>query len=206
MNTLGSLISASFTVANDDWRARFFKAATPPSGVIPEEHARSDGRHRSRAVGQRRRNCSRCSTKPIRSRTMVHGARRPSCHILPTRRQTSHSRFVLPAVGCAPMASSCLMRMATSGAVRTGCPARSPASPSTSVAALVKALPNGTALSPAVTGFTGMGLDGVGWGTGVSLDKVWVGGPERDDSGDRFQRQARRQGKRFPDGRPSSAA
>lgn len=39
-----------------------------------------------------------------------------------------------------------------------------------------KFAPNGTALSPAITGFTGMGLDGVGWGTGVSTDKVWIGG------------------------------
>ena len=39
-----------------------------------------------------------------------------------------------------------------------------------------KFAPDGTALSPAITGFTGMGLDGVGWGTGVSLDKVWIGG------------------------------
>jgi len=38
----------------------------------------------------------------------------------------------------------------------------------------VKFSPNGTALSPAVTGFTGMGVDGVGWGTGITLDKVWV--------------------------------
>jgi hypothetical protein len=38
----------------------------------------------------------------------------------------------------------------------------------------VKFSPNGTALSPPVTGFTGMGVDGVGWGTGVALDKVWV--------------------------------
>jgi hypothetical protein len=38
----------------------------------------------------------------------------------------------------------------------------------------VKFSPDGTALSPAVTGFTGMGVDGVGWGTGVTLDKVWV--------------------------------
>ena len=36
LNTLGSLISASFTVANDDWRGRFLKAATPPSGVTPK--------------------------------------------------------------------------------------------------------------------------------------------------------------------------
>ena len=52
LDTLGSLISAYFTVANDDWRARFLKAATPPNGVTPTEHARSDGRHRPRAVGR----------------------------------------------------------------------------------------------------------------------------------------------------------
>ena len=28
------------------------------------------------------------------------------------------------------------------------------------------------ALSPPITGFTGMGLDGVGWGTAVTHDKV----------------------------------
>jgi len=35
LDTLGSLITASFTVANDDWRARFFKAATPIGGATP---------------------------------------------------------------------------------------------------------------------------------------------------------------------------
>jgi hypothetical protein len=39
---------------------------------------------------------------------------------------------------------------------------------------VVKISPNGTALSPPITGFTGMGIDGVGWGTGVTLDKVWA--------------------------------
>ena len=36
LNTLGSLIAASFTVANDDWRARFFKASTTPGGETPQ--------------------------------------------------------------------------------------------------------------------------------------------------------------------------
>jgi hypothetical protein len=36
LDTLGSLITAYFTVANDDWRGRFLKAATPPSGVTPK--------------------------------------------------------------------------------------------------------------------------------------------------------------------------
>ena len=36
LDTLGSLISGYATVANDDWRARFLKAATPTGGVTPQ--------------------------------------------------------------------------------------------------------------------------------------------------------------------------
>jgi hypothetical protein len=36
LDTLGSLITASFTVANDDWRARLYKAATPTGGATPK--------------------------------------------------------------------------------------------------------------------------------------------------------------------------
>ena len=39
---------------------------------------------------------------------------------------------------------------------------------------LIKFSPNGSALSPPITGFTGMGVDGIGWGTAVTLDRVWV--------------------------------
>lgn len=39
---------------------------------------------------------------------------------------------------------------------------------------LVKLAPNGKALSPDISGFTGMGIDGVGWGTAVSNDRVWL--------------------------------
>jgi hypothetical protein len=39
---------------------------------------------------------------------------------------------------------------------------------------LIKFSPNGIALSPPITGFNGMGVDGIGWGTAVTLDKVWV--------------------------------
>ena len=38
----------------------------------------------------------------------------------------------------------------------------------------IKLSPNGSALSPPITGFTGMGVDGVGWGTGMARDRVWV--------------------------------
>jgi hypothetical protein len=36
LDTLGSLISAYATIANDDWRARFLKAATPTGGATPK--------------------------------------------------------------------------------------------------------------------------------------------------------------------------
>ena len=39
---------------------------------------------------------------------------------------------------------------------------------------VVKFTPSGTALSPPITGFTGMGLDGVGWGTAVTRENVWA--------------------------------
>ena len=38
----------------------------------------------------------------------------------------------------------------------------------------IKLSSNGTALSPPITGFTGMGVDGVGWGTGMAKNRVWV--------------------------------
>jgi hypothetical protein len=39
---------------------------------------------------------------------------------------------------------------------------------------LAKFSPNGKALSPAINGFRGMDVDGIGWGTGVTKDNVWV--------------------------------
>jgi hypothetical protein len=39
---------------------------------------------------------------------------------------------------------------------------------------VLKMAPNGTPLSPPITGFTGMGLDGVGWGTAVTREHVWA--------------------------------
>ena len=35
--------------------------------------------------------------------------------------------------------------------------------------------PSGTALSPAISGYNGQGINGVGWGTGVSEKYAWVG-------------------------------
>ena len=34
--------------------------------------------------------------------------------------------------------------------------------------------PDGAPLSPPITGFTGGGIEGIGWGTAVTRDNVWV--------------------------------
>jgi hypothetical protein len=52
LNTLGSLISAFATVANDDWRSRFLQASNFYRSGDAQEHSRSDGWHRSYAMGQ----------------------------------------------------------------------------------------------------------------------------------------------------------
>ena len=39
---------------------------------------------------------------------------------------------------------------------------------------VIRLAPDGTALSPRLTGYDRQGLDGIGWGTTVSSDKVWV--------------------------------
>ena len=40
---------------------------------------------------------------------------------------------------------------------------------------VVRLSPSGQAISPPLVGYNGQGLDGIGWGTTVSSDKVWVG-------------------------------
>ena len=39
---------------------------------------------------------------------------------------------------------------------------------------VIRLAPDGTAISPHLTGYDRQGLDGIGWGTTVSSDKVWV--------------------------------
>ena len=86
-------------------------------------------------------------------------------------------------------------RMATSGAAQNWMPGSQSGVSKNIGGGTVKLAPNGSVLSPAITGFTGMGMDGVGWGTGVTLDKVWIGELQREDSRDGFRWTADRQGK-----------
>jgi len=163
LDTLGSLITAFATVADDNWRARFLKAATPTDGATPKNTLEA-------MAGIAREPWA----DPKDLYTLFDeaypqpkdGSRRaaPFVPYLAYTPPDFALMLCFAAAGCTPPPGSCSMWMATSGAGRTGCPARSPALATTSVAAWSSSPPNGTALSPAVTGFTGMGLDGVGWG------------------------------------------
>ena len=135
LDTLGSLISAFATVADDAWRARFLEAAAPTAARPRRTRSRpwpaSPARH-----GPSRRSCSRCSRRPTRSRRI--GARRKApfaalSHLCPVRFRPVSSGS--PAAGRWPRASSSSTPTAISGAGRTGCRGPSPASPAISAAA-----------------------------------------------------------------------
>jgi hypothetical protein len=173
LDTLGSLVSASFTVANDDWRARFFKAATPPSGVTPantleamagiarapwaspkELYALFDEAYPEPKDGSRR-------SAPF----VPYLAWSPPDFCLSLcfagGGVYSGGRFMFDADGNLWSGQN-WMAGSQSGVVKsTG-------------GGVVKFSPNGKALSPPITGFTGMGIDGVGWGTAVTREDVWA--------------------------------
>ena len=176
LNTLGSLISRL------RHRGRRRLACPLPQGRNPDrrsdaqEHPRGDGRHRPHALGRSEGalRVVRRSLPAAEGRLAAQGAVR--CRILPMPRPTSPSSLCFAGGGIYATGKFCSMQKATSGAARTGCPARSPASSTASAAARSSSPPMGRRSRRPITGFTGMGVDGVGWGTAVTHDKVWVTG------------------------------
>ena len=175
LNTLGSLISAFFTVANDDWRARFLKAATPIDGATPTNTLKAMAGIASAPWAEPKTLYALFDEAYPQPED---GARRkapfvPYLAYVPDDFALSlcfagggmcaNGKFVFDADGnlwsgqnWMPGSQSGVSRNIGGGTI--------------------KVAPNGAVLSPAVNGFRGMGLVGVGWGTGVTLDKVWVGG------------------------------
>jgi hypothetical protein len=173
LNTLGSLIAA-FATMPDDWRARFFKAATPPGGVAPSNTVEA-------MVGIAR--------APWANASALYGLFNeayPQPNDALIRRKAPFAPYLAYAPkdfalslvfsGGGNFAAGRLMFDAE-GNLWSG-QNWLPGSQSGVIhnigGGTIKFAPNGTALSPPITGFTGMGVDGIGWGTGVALDKVWV--------------------------------
>ena len=173
LDTLGSLITAFFTVADDDWRARFLKAATPTGGATPKTtleaiagiarepwaeakalYALFEEAYPQPADGSRR-------TAPF----VPYLAYVPDDFVLSLSFAGggvySAGRLMFDADG--NLWSGQNWMAGSQSGVNHGIGGGT-----------VKLTPNGAPLSPPITGFTGMGVDGVGWGTAVTLDKVWV--------------------------------
>jgi len=173
LNTLGSLISAFATVANDDWRARFLKAATPIGGATPKNTLEA-------MAGIARRPWAEAKTlyalfdeaypqPPDGSRRKAPFA--PYLAYVP-------DDFVLSlCFAGGGMYSNGKFCFDADGNLWSGqnWMAGSQSGVNKSIGGgTIKFSPNGTALSPPIIGFRGMGVDGIGWGTGVTLDTVWV--------------------------------
>jgi hypothetical protein len=173
LNTLGSLLSAFFTVADDAWRARFLKAATPAGGRVPtntleamagiarrpwanakELYALFNEAYPQPKDGSRRK-------APF----VPYLAWSPPDFVLSLcfagGGVCANGRFMFDADGNLWSGQN-WMPGSQSGVVRN------------IGGGVVKFTPNGKPLSPPITGFTGMGLDGVGWGTAVTREHVWA--------------------------------
>jgi hypothetical protein len=173
LNTLGSLISAFSTVTNDDWRARFLKAATATGGATPKNtleamagiarepwadpkalYALFDEAYPQPKDGSRR-------SAPF----VPYLAYVPDDFVLSLcfagGGVYANGRFMFDAEGNLWSGQNWMPGSQSGVNKNIG-------------GGVVKFTPNGIPLSPPITGFTGMGIDGVGWGTAVTKDRVWI--------------------------------
>ena len=172
-NTLGSLITAYATVANDDWRARLLKAATLPDGPAPKNMFDAMA---SIARGPWVQPKELFALFDEAYPQPKDGSRRKAPFVPYLAYVPDDFALSLCFAGGGVYSAGRLMFDAQ-GNVWSGqnwmAGSQSGVNQSTG-GGVVKLAPNGTALSPPITGFTGMGIDGVGWGTAVTLDKVWI--------------------------------
>lgn len=173
LNTLGSLVAASLTTANDDWRTRFFKAATPIGGATPKNTLEA-------LAGIARR--------PWANAKELY-ALFDEAYPQPKDGSRRKTPFV-PYLAWAPPDFMLSLCFAGGGVYANGrfmfdadgnlwsgqnwMPGSQSGVNRSIGGGVAKFSPNGTPLSPPITGFTGMGIDGIGWGTAVTRDKVWI--------------------------------
>jgi hypothetical protein len=173
LDTLGSLITAYFTVADNAWRARFMKAATPTGGATPkntldamvgiarepwaapkELYALFDAAYPLPAPDARR-------SAPFAPYLVYVPEDFALSLCFSGGGDYANGRFMFDAEGNLWSGQNWLSGSQSGVNKSTG-------------GGVIKFSPNGMALSPPITGFAGMGIDGVGWGTAVTKDRVWI--------------------------------
>ena len=172
-NTLGALITAYATVADDGWRAQLFKSSTPDGapaptntlaamqGIALQSWADPKGLFALfNAAYPQPKDGSRRAAPLAPYLTYV-----PDDFMLSLcfagGGMFANGRFMFDAEGNLWSGQNWLPG-SQSGVVNS------------IGGGVLKMSPNGKALSPAISGFTGMGIDGIGWGTAVTRDRVWA--------------------------------
>ncbi|MFO1476319.1 MAG: hypothetical protein U1F98_06680 [Verrucomicrobiota bacterium] len=175
LDMLGSLITACATVGDDNWRARLFSAATPAGGATPGNTieamagiARQPWAHPKELFAL----FNEAYPEP------KEGGNRPAPFLPYLSLEPPDFALSLCFAGGGMYANGRLM-FDKDGNLWCG-QNWMPGSQSGVIrnigGGVLKMSPNGTPLSPPITGFRGMGLDGVGWGTAVAMDRVWASG------------------------------
>jgi ethanolamine utilization protein EutQ (cupin superfamily) len=171
LNTLGSLIS-HFTVANDDWRPRFLKAATLPGGTTPKNALDAMAGIARQPWAQPKELFALFDEAYPQPKD---GSRR-TAPFVPYLAYVPDDFVLSLAFAGGGVYSAGRLMFDAEGNLWSGqnWMAGSQSGVNQSIGGgVVKLSPNGIPLSPPITGFTGMGIDGVGWGTAVTRDKVW---------------------------------
>jgi hypothetical protein len=173
LNTLGSLIAAYATVADDEWCTRFLTAATPPGGAAPQSTLQA----MANIARQPWNNSKELYALFDQAYPQPKDGARRAAPFLPYLAweppdfmlslcfagggMCANGRFMFDAEGnlwsgqnWMPGSQSGVLRSIGGG--------------------VLKMAPDGKSLSPPITGFRGMGLDGVGWGTAVTREHVWA--------------------------------
>jgi hypothetical protein len=172
-DTLASLITAAGTVASDDWRSRFFQAATPTGDETPSntmdamaDIARTSWAHPKELFAL----FDELYPQP-------KDATRRAAPFVPYLSYAPDDFALMLCFAGGGLNSPGRLLFDANGNMWTGVNWVPGAQNSLAVnigGGVVELAPNGAAISPPVTGFTGMGLDGVGWGTGITRDNVWA--------------------------------
>lgn len=172
LNTLGGLLTA-FISADDAWRTRFMKATTPVSGVTPRttmEAMTSIARRPWANAKELYALFDEAYPQP------KDGARRAAPFVPYLAWSPPDLMLSLAFAGGGMLANGRFM-FDPDGNLWSGqnwLPGSQSGVLRSIGGGVIKVAPDGTFLSPPITGFTGMGLDGVGWGTAVTRENVWV--------------------------------
>ncbi len=173
LNTLGDLISAFVTASNDAWRDRFLSASTAVGGAKPSSTLEAMASIARRPWA----NATQLYALFDEAYPQPEGGARRAAPFLPYLAWSPPDFAISLCFAGGGMCANGRFMFDAEGNLWSG-QNWMPGSQSSVVRSIgggvIKFAPNGTPLSPPITGFTGMGLDGVGWGTAVTREHVWA--------------------------------